>query len=259
MKQLYIKFQTNLFKFKKWNWFISLVVQNQFCCDSFYCGIRFQRIKKIVVYQCSRKLNQILQTKTGSSWNQFILVHFHSHIHVLHPQKTIPYRYFYKNTDTVVQYNRFISKPVHRRQFSRLYSFSAAVHHFHKNSTTYRREFKTIIPSSERQSRMKKNSFINFQEGKYDFESLIDLLFYRCFFIIDKNAPIFSLENSFYKKQFDKNLSHNVYKKGQWGSYRHLPFEALENYNVTRTVCQLEKPGDFSSLRWIESSLDPKM
>ncbi|XP_065204931.1 fatty acid synthase-like [Planococcus citri] len=78
----------------------------------------------------------------------------------------------------------------------------------------------------------------------------------RCFFIMDKESEDFSLDTPFYKKQLDKNLVHNVYKEGQWGSYRHLALTSVENIKTERAICKLEKLGDFSSLRWIESSLN---
>ncbi|XP_065204299.1 fatty acid synthase-like isoform X2 [Planococcus citri] len=78
----------------------------------------------------------------------------------------------------------------------------------------------------------------------------------RCFFVFDTEAKHFSLADPFYKNQFDKNLAQNVYKGGEWGSYRYLPLEPLENIQTNSAICQLETPGDFSSFRWIESPLN---
>lgn len=72
-------------------------------------------------------------------------------------------------------------------------------------------------------------------------------------------APPFSLENVFYKSQLDKNLSHNIYKNGQWGSYRYLKFHLNKNYTVNHASCVLEKCADLSSLTWIEDSCDYSM
>lgn len=68
--------------------------------------------------------------------------------------------------------------------------------------------------------------------------------------------PAFSLHNSFYKNQFDKDLTHNVYKNGQWGSYRHLPLEPVNDVEVPYTYNTLEVQGDLSSFRWVEGSLN---
>ncbi|XP_065214304.1 fatty acid synthase-like [Planococcus citri] len=81
----------------------------------------------------------------------------------------------------------------------------------------------------------------------------------RCFFIVDKNAPDFTLENSFYKSQLDKNLSQNVFKNGKWGSYRHLPVETVKEIEVRSAFCEAQKRGDFSSFKWLEDSMDPAM
>lgn len=76
---------------------------------------------------------------------------------------------------------------------------------------------------------------------------------------MDDNAPKFSLKNFFYKAQYDKNLSHNVYKNGQWGSYRHLPFGPTTDIETAHAFCALDERGNLSSFRWIEGSLNPYM
>ncbi|XP_065221985.1 fatty acid synthase-like isoform X2 [Planococcus citri] len=76
----------------------------------------------------------------------------------------------------------------------------------------------------------------------------------RCFFIMDNNAPEFSLKDPFYKTQFNTNLSHNVYKNGTWGTYLHLPIEQNSEVQVAHAFCVLEEVGNLSSFRWTEAS-----
>ncbi|XP_065223442.1 fatty acid synthase-like isoform X2 [Planococcus citri] len=79
----------------------------------------------------------------------------------------------------------------------------------------------------------------------------------RCFFIMDDNAPSFSLDDPFYKSQYDKDLSYNVYKDGKWGGYWHSSLNALADVESSHAFCTLEERGNLSSFKWIEGSLDP--
>ena len=74
---------------------------------------------------------------------------------------------------------------------------------------------------------------------------------------MDVDAPVFTLENPFYKSQLDRDLCQNVYKNGQWGCYLHVPLEPVEDIEAVSAFCALEERGDLSSFRWNESSLDP--
>ncbi|KMQ82995.1 fatty acid synthase, partial [Lasius niger] len=47
----------------------------------------------------------------------------------------------------------------------------------------------------------------------------------RYVFIQDSNAPKFDLSSQFYVEQLDKELTANVLKGDQWGSYRHLQLD----------------------------------
>lgn len=87
----------------------------------------------------------------------------------------------------------------------------------------------------------------------------------RSIFIQDKNAAPFTLNA--YSKQLQKDLVHNVLKKGVWGSYRHLTLDHVnesQNLQVTHAYINTLTRGDLASLRWIESALsfhkgdDPK-
>ncbi|KAK7602868.1 hypothetical protein V9T40_006842 [Parthenolecanium corni] len=57
----------------------------------------------------------------------------------------------------------------------------------------------------------------------------------RCLFIMDDNAPQFSIDNPVYKKQIAQDLPVAVYKDGQWGSYLHLEIDLQPNENETAT------------------------
>lgn len=79
-----------------------------------------------------------------------------------------------------------------------------------------------------------------------------------CFFIDDKNAPIFDLKNPFYRTQFGYGLPMNVYRNGEWGSYKHLTIpvdnepKPRETHFYANTLCK----GDLSSFAWIKGELN---
>ncbi|XP_065209086.1 fatty acid synthase-like [Planococcus citri] len=80
----------------------------------------------------------------------------------------------------------------------------------------------------------------------------------RFVFIMDPKAANFSLENSFYRSQLDKNLSQNVYKDGHWGCYCHLKTEPVQEIDAAHAFCTVEERGNFSSIKWVEGSLNPQ-
>nr|WIW72532.1 fatty acid synthase [Kerria lacca] len=80
----------------------------------------------------------------------------------------------------------------------------------------------------------------------------------RCFFIMDENAPTFSIQHPLYKAQYAKDLALNVYKNGVWGSYRHLILENVDNVSTAHAYVNTLVRGDLTTLRWIEGPLDPK-
>ncbi|XP_076267668.1 fatty acid synthase-like [Rhynchophorus ferrugineus] len=77
-------------------------------------------------------------------------------------------------------------------------------------------------------------------------------------FVSDTTAPLFDTDIPFYQIQLKKQLPLNIYKNGQWGTYRHLLFE--ENIKVEREHCYLNTiiKGDLSSLKWIEGPLSSR-
>ncbi|KAL6257907.1 hypothetical protein P5V15_011506 [Pogonomyrmex californicus] len=73
--------------------------------------------------------------------------------------------------------------------------------------------------------------------------------------IQDEKAPKFSLQNSFYLQQLQKDMAINVLRSNKtWGSYRHLrlPQPAAELVPSAH-ICQTVK-GDLSSFCWIENN-----
>ncbi|XP_064478735.1 fatty acid synthase-like [Ornithodoros turicata] len=80
--------------------------------------------------------------------------------------------------------------------------------------------------------------------------------------------PSFDLNSAFYKDVLEKDLVMNIYRDGQWGSFRHLTLKSkgaaekpvIESEHVFLNV---QTRGDLSSLQWYESpicyeKLDPE-
>lgn len=80
----------------------------------------------------------------------------------------------------------------------------------------------------------------------------------RCFLIDDKSAPDFDLDSEFYKRQLSFGLVMNVYRKGQWGSYKHLslPVDVESMPRGNHCFANLLSRGDLSSLTWLTGPLD---
>lgn len=80
----------------------------------------------------------------------------------------------------------------------------------------------------------------------------------RCVLIDDQSAPDFNLNNAFYAKQL--NLGHvmNVYKDGQWGSYKHLdlPIDNIAKPQKNHCFANVLTRGDMSSVSWITGPLN---
>ncbi|CAG2220061.1 FASN [Mytilus edulis] len=80
----------------------------------------------------------------------------------------------------------------------------------------------------------------------------------RCIFNYGKTALDLSTENEEIRAVFRKDLAFNVYKNGQWGSFKHLPL--TKKILNSQKLCQhahvnILTKGDLSSLTWIESPL----
>lgn len=74
----------------------------------------------------------------------------------------------------------------------------------------------------------------------------------KCVFVVDTKAPLFDLSHPFYKSQLELGHSINIFKNGQWGSYRHLTLDynvEVSSYPGHCFANSLTK-GDLSALKW---------
>lgn len=82
----------------------------------------------------------------------------------------------------------------------------------------------------------------------------------RCLFIMDRqNAPsVFDINHPFYKSQLELNHSINIFKDGQWGSYRHIDMPVDKNVRPQSQHCLASCliKGHTSSLSWISGPLN---
>ncbi|GJQ79765.1 hypothetical protein Trydic_g23238 [Trypoxylus dichotomus] len=76
-----------------------------------------------------------------------------------------------------------------------------------------------------------------------------------CVFILG-DAPKFDPELSFYKEQLDKGLAFNIWKNGQWGTYRHLLLPDTQLAENEHCYVNVTTRGDLSTLSWLEGGLD---
>lgn len=70
--------------------------------------------------------------------------------------------------------------------------------------------------------------------------------------IQNDDAPEFSLQNSLFTDQICQNLTINVLRDGQWGTYRHLMLKPLEPKTAHHMWVNQIVRGDLSSLQWLE-------
>ena len=80
---------------------------------------------------------------------------------------------------------------------------------------------------------------------------------FRCVFILDETAPDFDPTLPFYKQQLNKGLAVNIYRRGEWGSYRHIKLENEANTLVNHAYVNVLQRGDLSTLRWLEGNINP--
>ncbi|CAH1641072.1 unnamed protein product [Spodoptera littoralis] len=74
-------------------------------------------------------------------------------------------------------------------------------------------------------------------------------------FISDPSAPSFNPYLEFYEEQLNKDLIFNVYKDGQWGTYRHLLLKDLDTVRANHAYVNALTIGDLSSLKWVEGTI----
>lgn len=76
----------------------------------------------------------------------------------------------------------------------------------------------------------------------------------KCCFIDDTASP-FDLSDPFYYEQLGKNLAVNVWRNGQWGTYRHLLLEEINPSQYEHCLVNTQVKGDLSSLTWVQGPL----
>ncbi|KAJ8919484.1 hypothetical protein NQ315_002105, partial [Exocentrus adspersus] len=76
----------------------------------------------------------------------------------------------------------------------------------------------------------------------------------RCVFTMDE-VEEFHPQTSFYANQLKKHMAVNVYKDGQWGTYRHLLLQNTDVVESEHCFANVTLRGDLSSLKWIEGPL----
>lgn len=75
-----------------------------------------------------------------------------------------------------------------------------------------------------------------------------------CVLIDDPAAPPFDINHEFYKSKLQQGCPINVFKRSQWGSYRHLQLKEDEEVKQRSEHCcaQTMTKGDTSSLTWFK-------
>lgn len=81
---------------------------------------------------------------------------------------------------------------------------------------------------------------------------------FRCFIILDHDAPDFDPKLEFYHLQLRKDLAVNIYYNKQWGSYRHLPLEINSKQKYQHVYNNVLNRGDLSSVTWLQGNLCPR-
>ncbi|XP_066144652.1 fatty acid synthase-like [Euwallacea fornicatus] len=69
------------------------------------------------------------------------------------------------------------------------------------------------------------------------------------------SLPEFDPELPVYKEQLSKNMAVNIFKDGQWGTYRHLLLEKARQIEMPHCYLNSVIVGDLSSLTWLEGNL----
>jgi fatty acid synthase len=111
-------------------------------------------------------------------------------------------------------------------------------------------------------SSMKEGPVIAYSE-KEEFSGIVGLvncirkepngLNLKCILIDDYRAPDFNVENEFYTNIVKQGLAVNVFKNGQWGSYKHLLLEPVKETGRRVDHCFANSlvRGDLSSMTWL--------
>ncbi|KAJ8958013.1 hypothetical protein NQ318_002015, partial [Aromia moschata] len=76
----------------------------------------------------------------------------------------------------------------------------------------------------------------------------------RCLFLMDQTKR-YDPDDKIYIDQLKKDMVVNVYKDGEWGTYRHLLLDHNAEVKVEQAYVNILEQGNLSSLRWIEGPL----
>ncbi|XP_065226660.1 fatty acid synthase-like [Planococcus citri] len=124
-------------------------------------------------------------------------------------------------------------------------------------------EVKTALADSEREA--KKVLIVSEGDDTNGILGLVNCLTkepggvnLRALFIQGSGSPKYAPSVAQYSAQLSKDLVHNVYKNGVFGTYRHLPLENLTEKSllkVEHAYINTLVRGDLASLRWIEGPL----
>lgn len=75
----------------------------------------------------------------------------------------------------------------------------------------------------------------------------------KCLFIDDQRAPPFDINHQFYKSHLQLGLAVNLFKNGQWGSYKHFLLKQSAECEKQIDHCYANSltRGDLSSMTWL--------
>nr|XP_023011970.1 fatty acid synthase-like [Leptinotarsa decemlineata] len=76
-------------------------------------------------------------------------------------------------------------------------------------------------------------------------------LSFRCVFI-DQEDVVFSMEDEIHRNQLEKNLTFNVLRNNNWGTFVHLPLGEIKPVETDNASISLESLGDLSSIKWVQ-------
>ncbi|KAJ8912887.1 hypothetical protein NQ315_011210 [Exocentrus adspersus] len=80
-------------------------------------------------------------------------------------------------------------------------------------------------------------------------------LSFRCVLIEDITADSFSIDNSYYSTQLNKNLVFNILRDGRWGTLVHKPLKLVKLMKETADAfVSVLRVGELSTLNWIQKS-----
>lgn len=78
---------------------------------------------------------------------------------------------------------------------------------------------------------------------------------FSCVFIMDLDAPEFSLDLEMYQEQLSKDLPFNILKDRVWGCYRHSTISVFEPAMVDHANINTLVRGDLSTFTWLQGPL----